>query len=381
MQTKALVLVLVASSSLSTIAFQASHKAVMVTACINKSTGALRIAKSCSPIESEFYWNIKGAKGAIGLTGVTGATGAKGAIGLTGVNGAAGANGIDGLDGHDGLRGIQILYGTTDPTQSIGLSGDFYVNTQTNVWFGPKVETWSAGVSIVGPVGATGPAGPAGLAGATGTSGALGAVGGAGATGPGGAAGPSGPAGNAGASAIAITQLSICGLGGTSLCQIGSIGPGGGIIFFVDYQNLYPGFNYLEVAPLSCEAQRQWSSDTSHSLSSVANWASRAVGSGLSNTLAMVTGTGTVTPDTTGAASYAHALSCGGKSDWFLPSIGESLLMIGNLEGVGLFQTDGNYWSSNEFDVTNAATMNLNLANTSTASKITSTYVRPIREF
>ena len=100
MQTKALVLVLVASSSLSAISFQASHKAVMVTACINKSTGALRIAKSCSRIESEFIWNIKGAIGLTGATGATGATGVKGAIGLTGATGAAGAA------GHDGLKGI-----------------------------------------------------------------------------------------------------------------------------------------------------------------------------------------------------------------------------------------------------------------------------------
>jgi hypothetical protein len=366
MQTKALVLVLVASTSLSTIAFQASHKAVMVTACINKSTGALRIAKSCSPIESEFHWNIKGAKGAIGLTGATGATGAKGAIGLTGDIGLTGATGASGADGHDGLRGIQILYGTTDPAQSVGLSGDFYVNTQTNVWFGPKVETWSVGVSIVGPVGATGPAGPAGLAGATGTPGALGAVGGVGPTGPGGVAGPSGPAGSAGASAIAITQLSICGLSGTSLCQIGSIGPGGGIIFFVDYQNLYPGFNYLEVAPGNCERQRQWSSDATSSLASVSSWDSRAVGSGLANTNAIIA---------------AGDVSCNGKSDWFLPSIGESLLMIANLEGLDLFHTDFNYWTSNQFDATNAATMNLNLATIGSSGKSVSIYMRPVREF
>ena len=374
MQTKALVLVLVASSSLSAMAFQSSHKAVMVTACINKSTGALRIAKSCSSIESEFIWNIKGAKGAkgaIGLTGATGATGIKGAIGLTGAAGAAGAN------GHDGLRGIQIWYGTTDPTQSIGLSGDFYVNTQTNVWFGPKVETWSMGVSIVGPVGATGPAGPAGLMGATGTSGALGAVGGVGATGPVGPTGPSGPAGSAGASAIAITQLSICGASGTSLCQIGSQGPGGGIIFFVDYQNQYPGFNYLEVAPLGCEQLKKWSRSTSASLASVANWDSRAVGSGLANTNAIV-----AAGDTSEAAFNSRTVSCGGKSDWFLPSIGESLLMIANLEGLDLFHTDGNYWTSNQIDASNAATINLNLASIGFDLKSsTTTYMRAIREF
>ena len=230
-------------------------------------------------------------------------------------------------------------------------------------------------MSIVGPTGptgatgATGATGPAGLVGATGPSGALGGLG---AMGLGGAAGAAGPAG---ASAIAITQLSICG-SGTSLCQIGSIGPVGGIIFYVDYQNLYPGFNYLEVAPSGCERQRQWSSDTTNPLASVSAWESRAVGSGLSNTLAMI-----AAGDTSGAA-FSARVSCNGKSDWFLPSIGESLLMIANLEGLEHFHADVNYWTSNEINPTIAATINLNLASISSDLKGTGTlYMRPVREF
>jgi hypothetical protein len=52
-----------------------------------------------------------------------------------------------------------------------------------------------------------------------------------------------------GVSGSKITELSICGSGGTSLCKIGAKGPGGGLIFFVDYNDQSPDFNYLEAAP------------------------------------------------------------------------------------------------------------------------------------
>jgi len=100
----------------------------------------------------------------------------------TGPAGPAGANGTNGTNGTNGKT---ILNGTTDPSNlSTGADGDFYINTNTMSFFGPKAGgVWPAGISIVG---ATGADGPAGLQGCAGTTGAIGPVG---ATGPGVAAG------------------------------------------------------------------------------------------------------------------------------------------------------------------------------------------------
>ena len=185
-----------------------------------------------------------------------------------------------------------------------------------------------------------------------------GATGPAGAKGDTGATGPAGAKGDTGASGSgAITEQLVC--DGTDadviadeLCKIGMTGPGGGHIFFVDYHDQYAGFDYLEAAPKSCEAtSKTWSSDTTNSLLAVNGWEARAVGSGQANTTAMMAdgATGYVA-DTSGAAEFADSSTCGTKSDWFLGSIGEMMLMYTNLQGFGGFSTGG-YWSSSEFVV------------------------------
>jgi len=55
-----------------------------------------------------------------------------------------------------------------------------------------------------------------------------------------------------------ITELSICGDNGNELCKLGSVGPGGGWIFFVDYHDQYPVFNYLEAALADTLSQQLW---------------------------------------------------------------------------------------------------------------------------
>ncbi len=102
-----------------------------------------------------------GPQGPTGLTGPTGATGLQGPIGLTGPAGATGATGPAGTNGADGKT---VLSGSSNPTAGIGNNGDFYLNTNTKILFGPKASgAWpSLGVSLVGPTGATGAQGPAG---------------------------------------------------------------------------------------------------------------------------------------------------------------------------------------------------------------------------
>lgn len=52
--------------------------------------------------------------------------------------------------GPQGPRGRTILNGTTAPSNSLGIEGDFYFNTTTNEFYGPKLSnaTW-AGSNVI----------------------------------------------------------------------------------------------------------------------------------------------------------------------------------------------------------------------------------------
>ena len=151
-----------------------------------------------------------------------------------------------------------ILNGVGAPSKSIGIDGDFYIDTKNANLYGPKTKgVWKVATSLkqleirteattigepgtVGPTGpkgdkgltgdkgatgATGPAGPQGLTGATGPAGAqgltgaTGPTGATGATGLTGATGPAGPAGPTGATGATGPQ----GLTGAT----GATGPAG----------------------------------------------------------------------------------------------------------------------------------------------------------
>ena len=133
------------------------------------------------------------------------------------------------------------------------------------------------------------------------------------------------------------------------LCKIGMTGPGGGHIFFVDYNDQYPGFDYLEAAPKECEnVEIAWGSVSASNdgILPSRGWEGGAVGQGQANTSALVAFSGGST-----AAIYADSLTCRQMTDWFLGSIGEVILMEANLRqaGVGGMFFD-NYWSSSELE-------------------------------
>lgn len=153
-----------------------------------------------------------------------------------------------------------ILNGTAAPRSSIGVEGDFYIDTKALLLYGPKHRSnWPSPISLRGPrgvagakgvngtdgvdgknsssAGAMGPqgiAGPVGPRGETGIAGAVGPVGAAGAMGPmgpagaagspgaNGAVGPAGPAGAQGAAGSVGPQ----GSAGSNGAQ-GSVGPTG----------------------------------------------------------------------------------------------------------------------------------------------------------
>ncbi len=330
---------------------------------------------------------------------VLGAHGAAGAIGLTG------ATGLSGRDGTDGKDGKTLWNGTSDPVSTWGAPGDMFINSVTKTLFGPKNidGTWPAGVSMVGPKGEQG------LTGLTGAQGPIGLTGLTGAQGPGGASGGSGPAGATGATGaagangtnatIAITELFVCdgpdlGTVADEKCKIGMTGPGGGHIFFVDYFDQYVGINYLEAAPqgwgnnilvnqgsltgettgsTTDDPRMKWCSDTT-TLLGLNAWSNSGVGKGATNT-STATCTG-------GAIKAAVDYRGGSQADWFLPSIGEAMLMYTNLRqaGVGGFVGNG-YWSSSEDGAYNAWYQFFGLGYQYNDGKDNTAYVRPVRAF
>ena len=172
-------------------------------------------------------------------------------------------------------------------------------------------------------------------------------------------------------------------------------GPGGGHIFFVDYNDQYAGFNYLEAAPMgwgngievdeggltgettgsaTVDPFMKWCSDTS-SLLGLNAWSNSAVGVGATNTATASTCAG-------GAIKAASTYASATKSDWFLGSIGEMMLMYTNLRqaGVGGFSTDY-YWSSSEYDDDDAWYQHFNDGNQDYNYKNNPYYVRPVRAF
>jgi hypothetical protein len=169
------------------------------------------------------------------------------------------------------------------------------------------------------------------------------------------------------------------------LCKIGMTGPGGGLIFFVDYNDQYASFcatgdcNYLEASPADATSGA-WCSNTSSVLGLTA-WSKSAVGTGKSNTTSADTTCSSGAIQT--ATDYTAPLFNGvAKDDWWLGSIGEMMLMYTNLRqaGVGDFSS-GVYLSSSEFSATSAWGQYFWTGEQGSYSKATTYYVRPVRAF
>jgi hypothetical protein len=95
-----------------------------------------------------------------------------------------------------------LLSGKGAPKSTVGIDGDFYIDTNKMNIYGPKTKgKWPAAVSLKGEPGTNGTNGIAGATGAkgsspTGSDGAPGLIGPAGPAGPAGAPGATGPAGS-----------------------------------------------------------------------------------------------------------------------------------------------------------------------------------------
>jgi hypothetical protein len=163
---------------------------------------------------------------------------------------------------------------------------------------------------------------------------------------------------------VATTSNDKCSNGGAAtVCNIGDIGPGGGIVFYDAGKEEYWG-RYLEMAPQSCEGVRYpWrpadndktvytaqGDQTAAELRVLA----KGIGMGKVNTriITLALGAGKY------AAKYAEDLVCGERDDWFLPSKDELDTAYNRLaqNRVGSKDTPiggfnkGYYWTSSDYN-------------------------------
>jgi hypothetical protein len=267
-------------------------------------------------------------------------------------------------EGKAGKDGNTLWNSTTDPISTFGAPGDFFINSETNTFFGPKNldGTWPAGVSVVGP---KGDQGPIGVTGPTGSQGS------------GGGSGPAGPQGVAGSNATLT-----CAQGGT--CELGNTGPGGGKVFYVQTPTAAAPWRYMEAAPNtwsggSADPELKWCSNTANFVPNLLTGVtatvqtSQAIGAGYTNTQKMLRGC------TFGAANAAAAYNGGGKSDWHLPSKDELNQLYSQRANVGGFEL-AYYWSSSE-EIAGSSWGSSFQMGEGYGLKSDTKYVRPVRAF
>ncbi len=111
----------------------------ILSVCINKKTGAIRVANKCTTAERKTVLGgvgARGEKGEKGDTGATGLTGETGAVGPQGATGLQGPQGERGLTGATGAQGPQGFTGATGATGSVVGMSTKSLNFLSNSIFG-----------------------------------------------------------------------------------------------------------------------------------------------------------------------------------------------------------------------------------------------------
>jgi len=188
----------------------------------------------------------------------------------------------------------------------------------------------------------------------------------------------------AGASgALTNSQIkNICGVNGTTACEVGLKGPGGGIVFMTPSTPGNTSGLFYEAAPST------WHSSSGDPTSTWCNDTTLlGVASAVAGTGAMDGGAKTTVMlgvCTTGAANLvdAYTVTVNGVvyGDWFLPSKGELNQMYVNRSAIGGFSTDF-YWSSSEVAEGLAWSQGFSLVGQFFDLKLDTRYVRPVRAF
>jgi len=215
----------------------------------------------------------------------------------------------------------------------------------------------------------------------------------------------------------------ICGATGTSPCIVGATGPAGGTIVFVDYDQEYASFDYLEAGPIAigatyaptgrriypqapvcysavgaagvdCAPTVTPTSTVYSSDYAAQEIASTAVGVGQSNTDLMYSLFGPSGANVDGAtylAGIVKSYTTTGPSgatyqDWFIPSLGESRIMANALSQLGRHDASSStsYVTSSEASLSSMWTFppgTVSIPATSSRPSTTLFNVRPMRMF
>ncbi len=176
------------------------------------------------------------------------------------------------------------------------------------------------------------------------------------------------------------TLTASSGASATSNFSVGSIGPSGGYVFY-DKGSVTNGWRYLEAAPSNIQNSSWGCGDVN-----IAGATSLSIGSGLTNTNAIVTTC--TTPSIAAKRCLDHSVN--GCDDWYLPSQNEFAqiyqnLIVNNLGNfnVGPIPTLGTlYWTSSQLTAASGSHCCLECSgNFYQYSKIYELYVRPVRQF
>jgi hypothetical protein len=224
-------------------------------------------------------------------------------------------------------------------------------------------------------------------------TGATGATGATGTNGTVGAAGTNGTNGTNGATTNSQVK-NLCGVNGTTACEVGLQGPGGGIVFMTPSTLGNTSGLFYEAAPStwsssSGDPTEVWCNSNNtllgvrgkvpDSLSDFSGDLPTGAMDGANKTAVMLDWC------TSGAAKLADAYTVAVNDvvygDWFLPSLGELRQMYVNKTEIGGF-VSGDYWSSTEYDATQAATIDAAAGDLDHEIKTPTMFkVRPVRSF
>ena len=265
-----------------------------------------------------------------------------------------------------------------------------YQTDQTTGFYFYDGTAWTRIEGVAGPQGEQGPQGPQGETGAAGTNGTNGSDGADGADGK----GISSTVDNGDGtftitytdnttfttsdftSDISDLEAAISYVAAEAL----SIGDfvGGGVVFWVDPIDNTKG--------LACALENQSTGiQWYNGVNTTTNATATAVGSGATNTTAIIDSQGPTETDY--AAGLARAFNGGGFSDWFLPSKGELSAMFQNKEtlNTAISNNDGQifqnsaYWSSTEIDSEFARAVGFGNGSSPSYYKYSNAHVRAVR--
>lgn len=105
------------------------------------------------------------------------------------------------------------------------------------------------------------------------------------------------------------------------------------------------------------------------------------IGSGNANTLLITSQCGEAKFGDAVGAKMAASYRGGGKSDWYLPSKNELLLLFQNINNFGQVSSNMQYWSSSQDSLSRSWAVDLTNGASSSDQNMIDRSIRPIRAF